>query len=133
MILWTSIALTTSVLSFGGLGLGALSSLMFLILDRGLKKQNTGGFSKKLPPVNTLINSVSRLLWLGVIILTIGIICGIISSRESGLAHLIAAGGVWIAYCILLIWYQWKGIPPNRFAQWTLGLFVISCVTFTFI
>lgn len=130
---WKESHAATSILAFGGLGLGALAALMFLILDNKLKQGRPGWLSMKMPPVNTLISSVSRLLGLGVVILTIGIICGVITSLESGLLHLIAAGGVWIAYCVLLIWYKWKGMPPKRFARWTLGLFLLSCITFTFI
>jgi len=130
---WKESHAATSVLAFGGLGLGALAALMFLILDKTLKQQRPDWVSMRMPPVNTLISSVSRLLALGVLILTIGIICGFVTSLESGLLHLIAAGGVWIAYCVLLFWYKWKGMPPKRFAFWTLGLFLVSCVTFTFI
>ncbi len=130
---WKESHAATSILAFGGLGLGALASLMFLILDKRLKLGAPDWISMKLPPVNTLISSVSRLLTGGVVILTIGIIAGIISSLESGLVHLVAAGAVWVAYCVLLIWYKWKGMPPRSFALWTMGLFIISCVIFMFI
>ena len=130
---WKESHAATSVLAFGALGLGALAGVMFLILDSRLKQQKAGWVSMKMPPVSTLVTSISRLLLLGVIVLTLGIIAGFLTSLESGLVHLIAAGGVWVAYLVLLGWYKWIGITPRVFARLTIALFALSCITFAVI
>lgn len=127
---WKESHAATSVLSYGALGLSALASVMFLILDKTLKRQSSGSFMMKMPPVSSLLSAVERLLILGVVILTLGIIAGFMSARDSGLVHLLIAGGVWIAYLILISWYKWKGMPPRRFAWFTVVLFLISCGIF---
>ncbi len=130
---WKESHAATSVLSFGSLGMGGLASLMFLLLNKGLKQGRPNWFTMRMPPVNTLIRSVRNLLTLGVVILTVGIICGFVTSVESGLLHLIAAGGVWVAYCVLIGWHHWRGLPPRMLARWALGLFLFSCILFTLI
>ncbi len=127
---WKESHAATSVLSFGALGLGALAAFMFLVLDTRLKAQKAGWVSMKMPPVNTLVQSVDRLLLLGVVVLSLGIAAGFVTTIESGLSHLITAGGVWIAYVALLVWYKWQGMPPKLFARITVGLFLLSCLLF---
>lgn len=127
---WKESHAATSVLSYGALGLGALASVMFLILDRTLKGRSGGAFMMKMPPVSSLISSVVRLVILGVVILTLGIIAGFMTAKESGLVHLLIAGGVWLAYLVLMGWYHWKGMPPRKFAWATVILFLISCGIF---
>ena len=127
---WKETHAATSVLSYGALGLAALAAVMFLILDKFLKAQKSGNLSMRMPPVNSLLSAVYRLLVIGVVILTIGIVAGFISSRDSGLTHLFIAGGVWLAYIVLLTWYSWKGIPPRIFAMSASLLFLCSCGIF---
>lgn len=127
---WKESHAATSVLSYGALGLAALSGLMFLILDKRLKVQSFDSLGDKLPPVRSLITSLYRLLIVGVVVLTLGIIAGVVSSLETGAAHLITAGGVWVAYLLLIVWYSWKGMPPRQLAYWSIGLFIASCGIF---
>lgn len=130
---WKESHAATSVLSYGALGLAALASMMFLILDKRLKAQLSGGLSSKMPPVSTLVDSVKRLLVLGVVILTLGIVAGFVSHQESGLVHLLVAGAVWVAYVALLVWYYWRGLPPRILARAVILLFVLSCGIFIII
>lgn len=127
---WTEIHAATSVLSYGALALSALAAVMFLVLDAYLRKQQSSKLVMKMPPVNTLLSSIRSLLVVGISILTVGIVAGIVSAIESGVIHLIVAGGVWLSYLSLLLFYLWKGLTPRVFASASIGLFVLSCGIF---
>ena len=62
-----------SVLAYGALALAAVAGVMFLVLDRQLKEHHLkGGLFKYMPPVRELLVSLERLLWLGMVLLTVG-------------------------------------------------------------
>src|SRR5690606_13485499 len=115
-----------SVLSYGALALAAVAGVMFLVLDRQLKDHHLqSGLFRNLPPVRELLKSMVRLLWLGAVLLTIGVFAGFMMPREGGTAHLIAASAVWIGYVGLLSVRQARGLTGRRTALIAVVLFVV--------
>jgi ABC-type uncharacterized transport system permease subunit len=109
---------------------------MFLVLDHQLKEhQLKGGLFRNLPPVRELLVSLERLLWLGMCILTIGLIAGILMPHESPGAwkHVFAATGVWSAYVVLMVVKRVRGLTGRRFALGAVAMFVLSLGVFAFI
>ena len=102
---WGETHSATSVLSYGAFALAAVAGVMFLILDKQLKAHHLkSGLFKNLPPVRELIFSLTRLLWLGNALLTIGIIAGILMPKPDGLnSHFWVAIAVWVAYLALMV------------------------------
>ena len=130
---WRESHAAFSVLAYGALGLAAVAAVMFLVLDRQLKGgQFTKGLFRNLPPVRDLGLVVRRLLWLGLFLLTLGVISGVVmkSSGDTAAKHLLAAAGQWLAYLFLLIISWWRGVPPKRFAVVTVVLFFGSLLIF---
>lgn len=129
---WRAAHAGFSVLAYGALGLAAVSAVMFLVLDRQLKDGVfTRGLFRNLPPARELGLVVKRLLWLGLSILTFGVVSGVIMESPHGAGkHLVAAAAMWVAYLILLIVMGWRGMPPKRFATITVFLFVFSLLIF---
>lgn len=130
---WREAHAALSVLAYGALGLAAVSAVMYLVLDRQLKGGvSTKGLFRNLPPVRELDLVVHRLLWLGLFLLTFGVISGIVmkTTGDTAAKHLLAATGQWIAYLLLLVISMWRGIPPKRFAIVTVVLFFCSLLIF---
>lgn len=130
---WRESHAAFSVLAYGALGLAAVSAVMFLVLDRQLKGGDfTKGLFRNLPPVRELGLVVRRLLWLGLFLLTLGVVSGIVmkTSGETAARHLYAAAGQWVAYLLLLVISAWRGLPPKRFATATVVLFFCSLLIF---
>jgi len=131
---WGETHAATSVLAYGALALAAVAGVMFLVLDRQLKEHHLkSGLFRTLPPVRELLVSMHRLLWLGMVLLTAGIIAGFFMPRGSSLAHLIAALIVWTAYLLLLVIKSTHGLTGRRLSYLTVMLFVISLAVFAFI
>ena len=128
---WRETHAALSVLSFGSLTLAAVSGIMFVILDNLLKKKKlTGGLFDNLPSVHNLIDSTKRLLLIGLIILTIGIIAGFLTPNLHFDRHLVVASLVWLAYAALVIIAYFRGLPPRKLAFASVTLFVVSLLAF---
>jgi hypothetical protein len=105
------------------------------VLDRQLKEhQLKGGLFRNLPPVRELLVSLERLLWIGMILLTIGLVAGLLMPHGHGArAHLIAAVAVWAGYIALIAVKRVRGITGRRFALGAVALFVLSLGVFAFV
>ncbi|WP_035614416.1 cytochrome c biogenesis protein CcsA [Haloferula sp. BvORR071] len=131
---WRETHAAMSVLSYGALALAAVAGVMFLVLDRQLKDHHLqSGLFRNLPPVRELLKSMVRLLWIGVVLLSIGVVAGFMMPRQGGGAHLVAASGVWIGYALLLGVRQVRGLTGRRLAVVAVLLFVGSLSVFALV
>ncbi|WP_411826888.1 cytochrome c biogenesis protein CcsA [Luteolibacter sp. AS25] len=132
---WGETHSAMSVLAYGALALAAVAGVMFLVLDHLLKKHDlTGGLFNFLPPVRELLVSLERLLWLGMFLLSIGIIAGLLMPHEDDAwGHVYAALGVWLCYAVMMVVKRVRGITGRKFALGTVILFVLSLGVFAFV
>lgn len=132
---WGETHSAMSVLAYGALALAAVAGVMFLVLDHQLKEHHLkGGLFRNLPPVRELLVSLERLLWLGMVLLTFGVIAGLLMPLGKGaLAHLIAAVAVWAGYVVLMVTKRVRGMTGRRFALGAVALFVLSLGVFAFV
>jgi ABC-type transport system involved in cytochrome c biogenesis permease subunit len=113
---WHETHSATSVLAYGALALAAVAGVMFLVLDR------------------QLLVSLTRLLWLGGGLLTIGIIAGFLMPHDkTALGHLLAALAVWTGYAILLGTKSLRGLTGRRLSLAAVLLFILSLGVFAFV
>jgi ABC-type uncharacterized transport system permease subunit len=132
---WGETHSAMSVLAYGALALAAVAGVMFLVLDHQLKEHHLkSGLFRNLPPVRELLVSLERLLWLGMVLLTVGVIAGLLMPLGKGaMAHLIAAVGVWLGYVVLMVTKRVRGMTGRRFALGAVALFVLSLGVFAFV
>jgi ABC-type uncharacterized transport system permease subunit len=132
---WHETHAATSVLAYGALALAAVAGVMFMVLDRQLKEQHlTSGLFRNLPPVRELLVSLGRLLWVGGVLLTIGVIAGFLMPHDTTvLGHLIAAVAVWTGYALLLGIKTLRGMTGRKLSLATVALFLLSLGVFAFI
>ena len=127
----------TSVLSYGALGLAAVTAAVFLVLDRQLKgRRLRSRWFRAMPPAHELLVALARLLRLGAVVMTIGIMCGWMAMRHGpggAPAHLAAALAVWVAYLALLVVERVRGLAGRWLAWAAIVLFAGSFVVFAFI
>ena len=128
---WRETHAALSVLSFGALTLAAVSGIMFMVLDKLLKeKKFTSGLFNNLPSIHHLIDSIKRLLLMGLVILTVGIIAGFLTPNLDFNRHLIVASAVWVAYAILVALAFFRGLPPHKLALSSVLFLLISLLAF---
>jgi ABC-type uncharacterized transport system permease subunit len=132
---WHETHSATSVLAYGALALAAVAGVMFLVLDHELKEHHLkSGWFRHLPPARELLTSLQRLLWIGMILLSIGVAAGLKMPRDaSATPHLIAALVVWSAYLALLAVHKVRGIAGRLLSKCTVALFLLSLGVFAFV
>lgn len=132
---WHETHSATAVLSYGAFALAAVAGVMFLTLDRQLKEQHLkSGLFRNLPPVRELLISLTRLLWLGTGLLTIGIVAGTLMPKgDSPIGHLVAAYAVWAVWVGLLTVKSVRGLTGRRLSLATVGIFLLSLGVFAFV
>lgn len=132
---WHETHSAMSVLAYGALALAAVAGVMFRVLDRQLKEHHLkSGLFRNLPPVRELLISLERLLWLGLGLLTVGVVAGLLMPRtESAWAHLLAALAVWLGYAVLLGVKQVRGLTGRRLSLAAVVLFLLSLAVFAFV
>lgn len=132
---WGETHSATAVLAYGAFALAGVAGVMFLVLDHQLKEHHLkGGLFRNLPPVPELLVSLERLLWIGFVLLTVGIVAGFLMPRGDGTAaHFVVALAVWAGYALLLGVKKVRGLTGRRLSLAAVLLFVGSWLVFAFI
>lgn len=129
---WGELHAAMAVMSYGAFALAMIASVMFLALNQKLKnKQLAGGLFKNLPPVNQLTSLSSKLLILGIFLLTIGIASSfLMRDFTSHASHLWTAIIVWVLFLSLISYKAFRGIQPKVFSILCCILFFASLIPF---
>jgi ABC-type uncharacterized transport system permease subunit len=128
---WRETHAALSVLSYGALALAAVAGLMFFVLNRLLKSRKLGGgLVHGMPSIRRLVEAMARIALVGWIILTAGIIAGLLMKSGSFSIHLMVATVTWVLYAVLLGIYFVRGMPGRHLAIGLTSLFILSLFVF---
>ena len=128
---WREIHTSLSVLSYGALALAAVAGVMFFFLNYRLKSRRLGGgLLQGMPSVRRLVEAMARIALVGWVILTAGIVAGLLMSGSGMNLHLLVATVTWGLYAVLLGVYFVRGMPGKSLAIGLTVLFVLSLVVF---
>jgi cytochrome c-type biogenesis protein CcsB len=138
--LWFPLHAFTGLLSHGFLLFGVVTSLMYILQEREIKKKHLGLFFKKLPPLEYLDRVNEKCLYLGFFLLSLAMISGAIWSEMAfgnywrwspkEVITLI----LWLIYAVLIhqrILIGWRGKKASYmfllgFSIWLISFFVIN-------
>lgn len=126
---WLELHASTSLVAYGVLALACVAGIMFLVQERQLKMRVPGSLFHLLPPITTLTDAMRRLLWFGVILLSVGILAGFFVGTAVGLWKSAASVLVWVVYGGILWLWSRGALHPHRVAQACVGAFVLAVVT----
>jgi len=127
---WIELHAALAVFSYGVFGLLALTSVMTLLQNWSLKHKRLTGLFWFLPSVVQLDQINSRLLILGVSLLSISLSVGAVwwthNTDTVNLPKLLVAVGVWSVYLIVLL-LRWRArLVSVRFAWVCLIMFILA-------
>lgn len=125
---WLELHASVSLISFGALALAGVAGLMFLVQDRQLKRQQLKALFYNLPPIRYLLIAVTRLITIGVILLSIGIISAYLMENVPAPLHQGLSMLAWASYIALLILYATNRIGNNKLAQGAIFLFSLPVI-----
>lgn len=109
---WLPVHAGNSLIAYGFLGLAFCGGLMYLLQERELKSRKLGYFFSRLPSLDALDQLNSHCLAVGFIFLTLGMIAGVLWSKQ-------AWGTYWRwnpkEVCSLIIWFIYLAQIHQRF------------------
>ena len=133
---WESLHAASILLAYGAFGLGAIAALMYLSQEHNLKFDKTRAVLALLPPIQRMERVTQALLWVGLGLLTAGLLVGVWWLREqrgyylSGDPKVVWSLVVWCAYLVLL-WFHGRPMAGGRrFAWGAIGAFAFVLLTF---
>jgi len=132
-----SLHASVTLLAYAAFGLSCAAGLMLLTQEKNLKKHRLNALLSLLPPMARLEVAVSRLLLVGLILLSIGLISGAIYLQQNradfqpqGDPKIIWSAVVWAAYVTMQI-AHWRGrLRGRRLALAAIAAFVFVALTF---
>src|SRR5881398_4264425 len=107
---------SVSLVAYGAFALACIAGVMYLVQERQLKTHQLRSIFYHLPPLTDLFTAITRLLWLGFILYTIGLASGFFTGRPLPHVQIVAAIAVWLLYAAILQGRYFRRIAPKRVA-----------------
>ncbi|MCH6254957.1 cytochrome c biogenesis protein [Puniceicoccaceae bacterium K14] len=130
---WIEMHAATALFSYGVFGILALTSAMYLIQSRNLKKKKIGGLFPYLPSIVELSNINMRLAWMGFAILSVSLGIGSFYWAKNldsvDFVKLSATVIVWLAYGILAILRASQTLTSKRYSWSSIILFALALLS----
>lgn len=130
---WVETHAALAVFSYGIFGILALTSLMYLLQNYGLKQKRITGLFPILPSIVQLDQMNRRLLMMGVAVLTISFAVGAVYYRthlsDVQSAKLITTVALWLAYTIVLLLHRTNRLASKKFALSCVILFALALIS----
>ncbi len=123
---WIEAHAALSLVAFGALGLACVSGLMFLFQEWQLKSQAPSRIFHFLPPMQLLETTTTRLVWLGLGLLTTSFLFGVLSGISISGTKFLISFLLWGIYGLLGIVWQARRISPHQFAQGVVIIFLFA-------
>jgi HemX protein len=131
------------LLAYGSFGLSSVAGLMYLTQEHDLKFHKLRAIFARFPPIQRLERVISILLWVGFVLLSVGLVTGglylkqtdAITSKQDLLAVLFDAKIlwsllVWVIYFGLLLMHWRFAQTGRRFVWGAVGSFAFVLLTF---
>jgi len=133
---WLEFHASTSIIAYGAFGLACIAGVMYLVQERQLKTHHLHSIFYHLPPLTDLFAAITRLLWWGFVLYTLGVVSGFFTGGPLPRVQLVAAIGVWLLYAVILQGRHLRRLAPKRVAAlcilgFTAALTLLWGITFS--
>lgn len=126
---WFETHKAVALLAYGAFALACVAGVMYLVQDRQLKRKTLSTLFYNLPPINSLGRTIFRLLLIGLILLTVGIVSAFLMEEKPGPWHLGMTLSVWVLYAAVLLLQVTRGMSPRRMALGAVVAFLLPAIT----
>lgn len=126
---WLELHAAVSVVAYGAFALACVAGVMYLVQERQLKTHHLRSMFYHLPPISVLATVNRRLLWLGFILLTGGMMAGSAVGQPVNQVKMAGAIAVWVLYAVILQAGWWKRLSPRRIAILSVIAFSLTLST----
>lgn len=123
---WLELHAALSIVAFGAFALACIAGVMYLVQERQLKSRQPHRIFYHLPPINDLHVANDRLLRIGFVILTVGLLAGFFVKLPVSSTKFWVSLAIWAVYGILLVLRRTHKVAPHRVAMLSIGIFVLA-------
>jgi len=120
---WVEFHASLSMMAYGAFAMAGVAGVMYLAQERQLKTHRLGTIFFQMPPITSLVTANLRLLWAGLLLLTLGTAAAAASRVHVGPGVLIWGVAMWVAYLLLLLA---RRLGPRRVAIFSVVAFLLS-------
>src|SRR5256714_13533500 len=113
---WLEFHASMSIVAYGAFALACIAGAMYLVQERQLKTHQLHSIFYHLPPLSDLFAAITRLLWWGFALYTLGLISGFFVGEPLPWLQIICACGVWMLYGLILQGRYLRWFAPKRVA-----------------
>lgn len=113
---WLELHASLSMIAYGAFALACVAGLMFLVQERQLKTRQLHSVFQHLPPLHDLFTVITRLLWAGFALYTVGVVSGFFTGQPLPRVKMICALAVWLLYGAILQGRHLHRLAPKRVA-----------------
>jgi ABC-type uncharacterized transport system permease subunit len=113
---WLEFHASISLLAYGAFALACIAGVMYLVQEHQLKTHQLHSIFYHLPPLTDLFAAITRLLWWGFALYTLGIVTGFFTGHPLPRVQVVAAIGVWLLYAAILQGRHLRWLAPKRVA-----------------
>jgi ABC-type uncharacterized transport system permease subunit len=133
---WLEFHASISLVAYGAFALACIAGAMYLVQERQLKTHRLHSIFYHLPPLTDLFAAITRLLWWGFALYTLGLISGFFVGEPLPWLQIVCAVGVWILYGLILQGRYLRWFAPKRVAAlciigFSAALTLLWGITFT--
>jgi HemX protein len=113
---WLEFHASMSILAYGAFALACVAGVMYLVQERQLKAHQIHSIFYHLPPLSDLFAAITRLLWLGFALYTLGLASGFFVGEPLPRMQIVFACAVWLLYAAILQGRHLRRLAPRRVA-----------------
>jgi len=113
---WLEFHASFSTLAYGAFALACIAGVMYLVQERQLKTHHLHSLFYHLPPLPDLFGAITRLLWWGFALYTVGLVSGFFTGEPLPWPQVVWAIAVWVLYGLILQGRHWHRLAPRRVA-----------------
>jgi HemX protein len=133
---WLEFHASISLIAYGAFALACIAGVMYLLQERQLKTHQLHSIFYHLPPLTNLFAAITRLLWWGFVLYTVGIVTGFFTGHPLPRTQVVAAIALWLLYAAILQARHLKWLAPKRVAAlciigFSAALALLWGITFT--
>jgi HemX protein len=133
---WLEFHASICLVAYGAFALACVAGVMYLLQERQLKTHHLHSIFYHLPPLTNLFAAITRLLWWGFALYTLGIVSGFFTGHPLPRAQVVAAIALWLLYAAILQARYLKWLAPKRVAAlciigFSAALALLWGITFT--
>jgi len=133
---WLEFHASFSLIAYGAFALACIAGVMYLVQERQLKTHQLHSIFYHLPPLTDLFAAMTRLLWWGFALYTLGLISGFFVGQPLPWVQVVCAIGVWLLYAAILQGRHLRRLAPKRIAAlciigFSAALTLLWGITFT--